>query len=365
LPSKALPPITQSPTAGYVRMVVVDLASKAPVTEHIAHGVVRSEPPVSMFTELLAAVNPSAKMLGYGWSSSFHISQRLASTFRLKRVFIAGDASHIHSPIGGQGMNTGIQDSLNLGWKLALAIKMEKNSDGANMSEVSQKIEAILDSYTTERRDNAQKLLKRTDKMTKHMSAPSHHYQEKLRHYTLSFMTSFQVVKNKMISDISQLSIDYSSVKSKQFKSTTKLLPGNRAPNTLLAAGRVYHWINSAAAMGKYSLFFLCDSTAAIYNEAERLALQVARRYHSVVDTFFLFPPPKKGSFCPSSSLRDGDVAFDSKLDDANFGHTFSHYGALSGGCVAYLIRPDFYIAFGSQPANAEAVMQYLGELFV
>lgn len=72
------------------------------------------------------------------WSSMFRISMRLAEHYRDRRVFIAGDAAHIHPPTGGQGMNTGIQDAYNLAWKLALVV------DG-------KAPEALLDSYETER----------------------------------------------------------------------------------------------------------------------------------------------------------------------------------------------------------------------
>ena len=52
----------------------------------------------------------------------FQINQRRAKHYQLGRIFLAGDAAHIHSPVGGQGMNTGMQDAFNLGWKLALAV---------------------------------------------------------------------------------------------------------------------------------------------------------------------------------------------------------------------------------------------------
>ena len=57
------------------------------------------------------------------WSSIFRISLRLADSYRVGRVFLAGDAAHIHPPTGGQGMNTGIQDAWNLGWKLAAVLR--------------------------------------------------------------------------------------------------------------------------------------------------------------------------------------------------------------------------------------------------
>lgn len=80
----------------------------------------------------------------------FEVSCRLASKYRTKRVFLAGDAAHCHSPAGGQGMNTGIQDSANLAWKLASVIKGHAS-------------EKILDSYEKERRPIAEWVLSTSD----------------------------------------------------------------------------------------------------------------------------------------------------------------------------------------------------------
>jgi len=83
------------------------------------------------------------------WSSTFRISMRLDEHYRKGRVFIAGDAAHIHPPTGGQGMNTGIQDAYNLAWKLALVVK------GAAR-------ESLLDSYEAERRPVGAEVVART-----------------------------------------------------------------------------------------------------------------------------------------------------------------------------------------------------------
>ncbi len=72
-----------------------------------------------------------------GWHSRFHCEERQVPNYRLGRVFLAGDAAHVHSPVGGQGMNTGIQDAANLGWKLDAVL------GGA--------ADAVLDSYQRER----------------------------------------------------------------------------------------------------------------------------------------------------------------------------------------------------------------------
>jgi len=83
------------------------------------------------------------------WSSMFRISMRLAAQYRRGRVFIAGDAAHIHPPTGGQGMNTGIQDAYNLAWKLALV--------AGGIAPVS-----LLDSYEAERRPVGAEVVART-----------------------------------------------------------------------------------------------------------------------------------------------------------------------------------------------------------
>lgn len=83
------------------------------------------------------------------WSSTFRTSHRLVDQYRNGRLFVAGDAAHIHPPIGGQGLNTGIQDAYNLAWKLALVVRGLAPDD-------------LLESYDTERRPVAQDVVDRT-----------------------------------------------------------------------------------------------------------------------------------------------------------------------------------------------------------
>ncbi|MGA8614925.1 MAG: FAD-dependent oxidoreductase [Xanthobacteraceae bacterium] len=85
------------------------------------------------------------------WASAYNMNARLADRYRVGRVFLVGDAAHIHPPTGGQGLNTSIQDAYNLGWKLAAAV------DGAS--------DALLDSYEEERRPIAASMLGLTTKL--------------------------------------------------------------------------------------------------------------------------------------------------------------------------------------------------------
>jgi 2-polyprenyl-6-methoxyphenol hydroxylase-like FAD-dependent oxidoreductase len=96
--------------------------------------------------ELLNQAGLEARIIGSSWSARYRLQHRLAALFRRGRLFLAGDAAHAHSPATGQGMNTGIQDAVNLGWKLAFA-------------PYSNEPETLLDSYDQERRPVARRLL--------------------------------------------------------------------------------------------------------------------------------------------------------------------------------------------------------------
>jgi 2-polyprenyl-6-methoxyphenol hydroxylase-like FAD-dependent oxidoreductase len=86
------------------------------------------------------------------WFSTYHVHHRVAARFRKGRVFLLGDAAHIHSPVGGQGMNTGIGDAVNLAWKLAAVLRGRAQA-------------RILDSYEPERIAFARRLVATTDRV--------------------------------------------------------------------------------------------------------------------------------------------------------------------------------------------------------
>jgi len=99
---------------------------------------------------------PAGLVTEVGWTSAFRIHRRLAATYRAGRVLLAGDAAHVHSPFGGQGMNTGLGDAENLAWKLALVATGRAD-------------ERLLDSYEAERRPIATEVLGSTSAMTRLM----------------------------------------------------------------------------------------------------------------------------------------------------------------------------------------------------
>ena len=97
-------------------------------------------PTLDLFQDIfddIAAV-PGVTLSDPTWLSTYRVNVRMAEQFRFDRVFLAGDAAHVHPPAGGLGMNTGIQDAHNLGWKLALVLSGKADT-------------ALLDTYSTER----------------------------------------------------------------------------------------------------------------------------------------------------------------------------------------------------------------------
>ncbi len=94
------------------------------------------------------------------WFSTYRVHHRVAGSFRRGRAFLLGDAAHIHSPVGGQGMNTGIGDAVNLGWKLSAVVAGRAGHD-------------LLDTYEPERIAFARRLVATTDRAFQAVSSPS------------------------------------------------------------------------------------------------------------------------------------------------------------------------------------------------
>ncbi|MBL6454911.1 FAD-dependent monooxygenase [Belnapia sp. T6] len=133
------------------------------------------------------------------WFSTYHVHHRVAAHFRSGRAFIAGDAGHIHSPAGGQGMNTGIGDALNLAWKLAAV-------------QGGRAAPALLDSYEAERIGFARSLVRTTDRAFQAMTGSgggSRFLRRWLVPRLLPLLTGFVPVRHAFFSTVSQIRIAY------------------------------------------------------------------------------------------------------------------------------------------------------------
>lgn len=133
------------------------------------------------------------------WFSSYKVHSRRVNQFSVGRCFVAGDAAHIHSPAGAQGMNTGIQDGYNLAWKLALVLRGEASP-------------RILDTYNEERVEVAERLLETTDRMFDLLVNPAWLLSFVRRHifpHVANFLVGLDSVNQFIFPLISQIGISY------------------------------------------------------------------------------------------------------------------------------------------------------------
>ncbi len=166
------------------------------------------------------------------WFSTYKVHTRHVEKFSSGRCFLAGDSAHIHTPAGGQGMNTGIQDAYNLAWKLALVLK-------------GVAAERILETYNEERLPNARRLLLTTDRMF-NLAAGTDWLVSLIRTTVFppmaKFILSLDAVKKKFFPLISQIGISYreSSLSEHEGEQEFSIKAGDRLPYFLVDGRSVY-----------------------------------------------------------------------------------------------------------------------------
>ncbi|MCE2564070.1 FAD-dependent monooxygenase [Komagataeibacter sp. FNDCF1] len=129
------------------------------------------------------------------WLSDFGVNERKVRDYRRGRVFVAGDAAHIHSPAGGQGMNMGMQDAFNLAWKLALVERQEASP-------------CLLDSYSIERSGVALQILSDSSRMTR-IVLLRNHLAQRVRNFIVRQGSSIPVIRRAIANRLSGILIGY------------------------------------------------------------------------------------------------------------------------------------------------------------
>jgi FAD binding domain/Aromatic-ring hydroxylase, C-terminal len=170
------------------------------------------------------------------WSSRFLSERRQARHYRVGRVFLAGDAAHVHSPLGGQGMNTGIQDAVNLGWKLAAAVHGSAPA-------------WLLDSYETERHRVGAQVLTLTDAFNRLVLGRSR-LRRALQAAAVRMLLRFGATQAFMAGRMTGLGISYPPTARHSHPRT-----GERAPDLECEGGRLYELL-------RHGEFVLIDVTA-------------------------------------------------------------------------------------------------------
>ncbi|MEV0011576.1 FAD-dependent oxidoreductase [Streptomyces sp. NPDC051840] len=163
------------------------------------------------------------------WISRFHSDERQVPAYRVGRVFLAGDAAHVHSPAGGQGMNTGLQDAANLSWKLAAVLRGSSGDP-----------EALLDSYHSERHPVGAQVLRASGAIIRLAMARTP-LQRFTRWAVTHALSLVRPASDKAIGRISGVGISYGAPKG------SHRLAGTRAPDLRLAEGRLQELLREGA----------------------------------------------------------------------------------------------------------------------
>lgn len=298
----------------------------------------RKEPAFEDIQRHVAKVFPGGLRIARPeWYSNFRIQSRSVQRFRHGPVFFVGDAAHIHSPVGAQGMNTGIQDASNLAWKLALAVK------GALP-------EQALDTYHQERFPIAQRLLATTDRIFQ-LAARRNAFLTALRMYVFPYLikllTSLPSIRQWAFCTISQLGIRYDAGmlipnETGDFPYSAPR-PGQRLPYV--------HFEKDGQRLSSYELFayhhhhlLLFARDQAQRRLAEQTAADIEQNFAGIVAAHIVLP----GS--PETTAAGNKLW----CDEA----TFAMFATKAA--PAYLIRPDMYLALRTQwfaPAEVRSLL--------
>lgn len=247
------------------------------------------------------------KVAELNWYSTYRVHHRVASHFRKGSVFVAGDAGHLHSPAGGQGMNTGIGDAVNLSWKLANVIQGRTGAE-------------ILDSYEPERIAFARKLVATTDRAFQSIVNPGIGGKF-LRSWLIPQLapaaTDLEMIRRLIFKTISQIRINYrdSSISAGR---AGELRGGDRLP-----------WVADAEG-GNFASLRSLDWQCHVYGT-------------------------------PTPQLEAAAVARRLAVTSLPFGPAASKAGLVKD--AAYLIRPDGHIALALPHQDGDALHAYAGRI--
>lgn len=246
------------------------------------------------------------KVAKVNWFSTYRVHHRVASRFRDGRVFLLGDAAHIHSPVGGQGMNTGIGDAVNLAWKLAAVIR--KGADAR-----------LLDTYEPERIPFAKTLVRTTDRAFQFVTnngPVATTLRTKVAPHLLSVLFDSPRVRRLAFCTVSQIRVSYRASPLSE-GSAGKIRAGDRLP-----------WVPDASGNAdNFQSLTSVDWQVHVYGEASA-ALRVQ---------------------CETSRVALRVYAWQPAADKAGFARD-----------AAYLVRPDGYVAWADPWADAGELVRYL-----
>jgi len=242
------------------------------------------------------------------WFSAYHVHHRVANAFRKGSAFLAGDAAHIHSPVGGQGMNTGIGDAVNLAWKMAAVI-------------AGRAAPRLLDTYEPERIAFANRLVQSTDRAFSLVTSDgpfAHFVRVHVVPLALPVATRTRAFRRLMFRTVSQAAIEYRNSALSEGKAG-RIAAGDRLPWVAGQGDDIAHDNHAPLSSQDWQVHVYGGANA----ELERLCAERGIALHA---------------FAWRQETADTGLARD----------------------ATYLIRPDGYVAFAQAGGSPAAVAAYL-----
>ena len=242
------------------------------------------------------------------WFSSYRVHHRVAAHFQKDNVFLLGDAAHIHSPVGGQGMNTGVGDAVNLAWKLAAVLKGDSPT-------------SLLATYEPERIAFARRLVATTDRAFAFVNARgpiAKQVRTRIVPWLLPFLFRFTAVRRFMFKTVSQTQIKYPNS------------PLSRGPAGTVQGGQRLPWMQFEDASGQ---------------RLDNFSVLTARQWqvHCYGDA-----PSQLKSMCEAQGLKLHVFPWNREAREA---------GLLRN--AAYVVRPDGHVAIMDRRANSTTIRAY------
>ncbi|HKD53638.1 MAG TPA: FAD-dependent oxidoreductase [Steroidobacteraceae bacterium] len=240
------------------------------------------------------------------WFSTYHVHHRVSGQFVKGRAFLLGDAAHVHSPVGGQGMNTGIGDAINLAWKIAAVL-----AGGATS--------ALLDSYETERIAFARRLVATTDRAFTFVNADgrlARLVRTRVAPYVLSGATRLEPVRQFLFRTVSQITLNY-----REMPLSAGLAGGVHGGDRL-------PWVADGATDNHAPLSAMTWQVH-VYGEATQ-GLRTACARHGLPLHVFASTPAHEAAGLRRNAL--------------------------------YLLRPDSYVALADPAADPDTLVRYFAE---
>lgn len=314
--------------------------------------------------EMFNARTPGGVLSDPIWSVRYRVHCRQAERYQAGRVFLVGDAAHICSNIGGQGMNTGMQDAYNLGWKLGLVLNGKSPA-------------SLLDSYHPERHQAGREMLSLSDHLHRIALREELHLSlsEGVRQRLATVLANQEVMQQRMRRAVAELNIGYRH--SPIVAEHHRFLPG---PHGAHASVHGWHDFGAGPRAGDRAVdaqLMLCPgrepvrffqrlrgtrhhlvlfagalATGETHQQLQALADAITQAHPERIESHLIVPHE-----LPEDLVIKGDILLDPR------GELHHRYGARNA-CL-YVVRPDGYIGFRSQPPDAEALSSYFTRVFL